>query len=502
MSKADLLTSVPAKRRGSRRRWLFVAVPVLLPVLLLAGVYFLIGHLADLELQDAQAEADRLDPGWRLDDLEGRRPEYADDDNSALQVFRIKSLIPNGWASKQPFNDLFTDLPAPHQLDAKQLQALRLEMARAAMAVAEARKLADLPHGRFPFQWAPDLISTTLNSHGARDVASLLQFDVLLLAQEGDLDAALRSIRGIVNAGRAIGDEPTLISQLVRLACRGVAIAGLERVLAQGEPSPAALADLQRLLEEEEAENLPLHGFRGERAGLDQLMANLQNGTVKMADVVGTGGMGLSKGEAFEIMLLSYSSSSRKYQRATLLRIMTEMVETAKLPPEQQPQRNGQLFQEVRNQHLLVRLFVPAVTKIAETNQRNLALMRCAIAALAAERYRRAHGNWPASLKALVGDGLLKQVPADSYDGAPLRYRLREDRVVIYSVAQDLEDNGGTFDNKSGTTKGTDLGFTLWNVAQRRLLPLPAAESAVPAPMPGEPDAAAASPPATKEPRP
>jgi hypothetical protein len=273
-----------------------------------------------------------------------------------------------------------------------------------------------------------------------------------------------------------------------------VAIASLERVLAQGEPSPAALADLQRLLEEEEAENLPLHGFRGERAGLDQLMANLQNGTVKIADVVGAGGMGLSKGEAFEIMLLSYSSSSRKYQRATLLRIMSEMVETARLPPEQQPQRTGQLFNEVRNQHLLVRLFVPAVTKITETNQRNLALLRCAIAAVAAERYRRAHGNWPASLEALVADGLLQRVPADSNDGAPLRYRVREDRVVLYSIGRDLEDNGGTFDNKSGMTKGTDLGFTLWNVSHRRLLPLPAAESPS-----GEPDTGPAPPPAAKE---
>jgi hypothetical protein len=494
MSEANVLIPAIPKKRDARRRWLFVTMLMLLPVLVLAGLYFLLGHLADVELQDAQAEADRLDPGWRLDELMQKRHEYADDDNSAVQVVRIQNLVPRGWAAQKEFNDLhLTDLPKPHQLDGTQLQALRQEMAKALTAVVEARKLADMPHGRFPLEWAPDTIHTILNSRDARAVASLLQLDVLLQTQEGDLDGALRSTCAIVNAGRSIGDEPTLISQLTRMACRGMAVGSLERVLAQGEPSPQALADLQRLLEEDEAENLPLRGARGERAGLDQLMANLQNGTVKVTDIVGPGGLGLTSGEALEVTLLTSASSSRKYQRATMLRLMNQMVEIAKLPPEQQMLRNEQLAGEIRTQRLLVRLFVPAIMKTSQSNQIDLAVLRSAIAALAAERYRRSQGRWPASLESLVGGGWLKQMPTDPYDGAPLRYRAHEDRVVIYSVAQDLEDNGGTFDNRLGWTKGTDLGFTLWNLAQRRLLPLPLAEPKGPSNGPGDtPDADAA----------
>jgi hypothetical protein len=505
MSEAHVLTPAPAKKRSSRRRWLFVAAFGLLPVFLLAGVYFTVGYLADVELQDALAEADRLDPGWRLDELLARRPEYTDDDNSAVQMLRVQSLIPSGWASKKEFNDLFEDLPRPHQLDTVQVKALREELAKAATAVTEARKLADLPHGRFPLEWTPDMFHTVLNSRVARDVAILLQFDVLSQAQEGDIDGALRSTRGIMNTGRSIGDEPLLISQLMRIGCWARALGCLERVLAQGEPPPEALADFQRLLEEDEAENLPLSGVRGERAGLDRLMANLENGTVRVGEFVGPQGLGLTQGEALEITLLSSASSSRKYQRAAMLRLMTRVVEMAKLPPEQQPQLQDQIVAETRNQHLLVRLLLPALTKISQQgNQINLALLRCAIAATAAERYRRAHGRWPASLDGLVADGLLKQVPTDPNDGAPLRYQLRKDRVVIYSVGMDLEDNGGTFDNRSGWSKGTDIGFTLWNVTQRRLLPLPAAEPpAAPPGQPGEgPDAGAAPPPGTKEPNP
>jgi hypothetical protein len=319
-------------------------------------------------------------------------------------------------------------------------------------------------------------LKTVLNTRDPQGVAGLLRYDALLLAQEGDLDGALRSTRGVVNAGRSIGDEPARVAQLVRMACRGVAVGSLERVLAQGEPALAGLADLQRLLEEDEAENLVLHGARGDRAVVNHLLENVQNGTVPMGDLLGPTGLGLSKREAFAASLLA-SAPSLESQRAGLLRFVTRVVETAKLPPEQQPQQVKRLDADIRNQAFLVQMIAPRGLKVTEANQRNLALLRCAIVALATERYRRAHNAWPASVEGLVADGLLKQVPTDPYDGAPLRNRVRDDRVVIYSVAQDLQDNGGTFDGKAGATKGTDVGFTLWNVSQRRLLPLPAAES-------------------------
>jgi hypothetical protein len=230
-----------------------------------------------------------------------------------------------------------------------------------------------------------------------------------------------------------------------------------------------------------------LCGRRGERAGMDHLMANMQNGTVKTADILGAAGLrlGLGNADVVELALVTYSPSNLKSQRADMLRLMTQLVEAAKLPPEEQPQTNKRLDIDVRSHGLLVRSLMPAIIKVAEANQRSLAVMRCAIAALAVERYRRAHGDWPASLSQLVADGLLKQMPTDPFDGAPLRYRRHDDRVVLYSIGMDLQDNGGTFDGKSGWTKGTDVGFTLWNVSQRRLLPLPAAEP--PAPALGEP---------------
>jgi hypothetical protein len=488
MSEANLLLApAPAKKRGSRRRWLVLAGVAAVTALLLASVYWYVGHAAERELQAAFAEADRLDPNWRLDDLEAGRTAYPARENAALQVLAVKRLLPVGWEAKYERDWLANDIPKQYQLDAKQRQALREMMAPVAEAVAEARKLADMPHGRFPIQYTPDWFGTTIKVQDARIVANLLQQDVLLLAQAGDAEAALRSVRAILFASRSIGDEPLSLSQWVRMACRALAVDSLERVLAQGEPSPEALAELQQLLENEEQEDLLLYAFRGERAGLEHLLAGMQTGQVRPALLNGVG-LTNSRAEGMAAGFALYSPGSLKTQRAALLRCMTQAVEAARLPVEQQQEKFDQIVAELRDQGILVRLLTPADAKQVEGNRRRVAQMRCAIAAVAAERYRRTHGDWPASLDALVADGLLKQVPADPYDEAPLRYHVRDDRILIYSIGTDREDNGGTFDNKAGSTRGTDVGFTLWNVSQRRLPPLPAAEPPAPPPGPKEPD--------------
>jgi hypothetical protein len=64
-------------------------------------------------------------------------------------------------------------------------------------------------------------------------------------------------------------------------------------------------------------------------------------------------------------------------------------------------------------------------------------------------------------------------VPVDPYDGQPLRYKLKQDGVVIYSVGHDGVDNGGNINRDRNLDVGVDQGFSLWNVGARRQPPLP-----------------------------
>src|SRR5207248_1037136 len=108
--------------------------------------------------------------------------------------------------------------------------------------------------------------------------------------------------------------------------------------------------------------------------------------------------------------------------------------------------------------------FAPA----AAEEQRSLARLRCALAAVAAERFRLRNGQWPADFAALERGGYLEQTPLDPYDGAPLRWRRLADGVVIYCVGPDGKDNGGALGSAGGAGDGTDVGFRLWDPPHRR----------------------------------
>jgi len=65
------------------------------------------------------------------------------------------------------------------------------------------------------------------------------------------------------------------------------------------------------------------------------------------------------------------------------------------------------------------------------------------IAALALERYRLRHGQYPDTLAILLPE-YLKQLPQDPWDGRPLRYRLKPDgSFTLWSVGIDGKDDGG-----------------------------------------------------------
>jgi hypothetical protein len=118
----------------------------------------------------------------------------------------------------------------------------------------------------------------------------------------------------------------------------------------------------------------------------------------------------------------------------------------------------------------ITRLLMPAVSKLGAGFRRQHAEVRCLIAALAAERYRRAHGRWPESLAQLTPQ-LLGEVPLDPYDGKPLRFKRLAVGVLVYSVGPDEADDGGVLDPESPGRPGSDTGVRLWDLPQRRQPP-------------------------------
>jgi type II secretory pathway pseudopilin PulG len=505
---SDPLPSPAAPPVRLRRRWPYIVALPALVILMGIGVYVYLIVSAESELRAAITETDRLDPRWRLEDVEADRTVVPEAENSAALAIAAKQQLPNPWPfwdappgaqdpadagpKRQALQESFRDLEPQRQLTDEQTTALRTAMATAAAALSEARKLADRSEGRYSITYRADWIGTLMpHVQEAREIAAVLSYDALMRAQDKDPDGPLASCRGMLNGGRSIGDEPNLIAQLVRISCRGIATRQAERVLAQGEPSEDALRRFQELLEKEEPEPLLLIAVRGERAGMDRLMGTIQSGKTKMSarDLFITARFGEQSAPSFGDDLTLWTPGSYKSQRAAMLRYMNRAVELAKLPAEQRHAPFQQLEATLKDQPVLVRLLVPAMSKVSDFAQRSQAQLRCAIVAVAAERYRLAKGPWPGTLDVLKEAGYVRGTMSDPYDGQPLRWLRLDDGVEVYSIGPDGEDNGGKMDRQNPTAPGTDLGYRLWDVAKRRQPPVPS--EPLPEPKEKEPPAGA-----------
>jgi hypothetical protein len=429
----------------------------------------------DEELRAARAEADKLDPGWRIKDLEAKRKKYPDAQNGALCVSKAYSLMPKDWKFDVSVQLSRLRRVPPQQLISRdEAEALADGLDEVRDAITEARRLTRLPNGHHPIKIGEDTLPTTSDHCPAAGILStLLAGDSARRAQGGDLEGALVSCRAALNAARSLGDEAGL-AQIPRASGVRNSVLALERILAQGQLPAQLLAETQQRFEEESRHAMFLIMLRGERAFTDWYLGGLRTKTGKAVKAVDSDTWkGLpGKGEKEKTEALA-RLAARSHAHA--LRYRTRQVEIAKLPAHQWKVRlkalqagNDGLPKEVAR---LVSVNLPNCPAIC---QHHLAVTRCAAAGLAVERFRLANGRWPKSLEELQPK-YLRQVPRDPFDGRQLRYRRTEEGVAVFSVGENEKDDGKIVIPFHQPGEAVDYGFQLWDVKKRRQ---PAKESA------------------------
>jgi hypothetical protein len=460
--------------RKPPRRWLFW-LKRLGKILLLAFVVLAIRqawhhHEVTKKLDEALAEMDRAELGWRLNEIEAAREQVPEDENSARVVVAANQLLPRQWPLPE-FDERFNHLAPQEQLAPEDFIELKKVLELVQPALEEARKLASMPRGRHRISYKRPAFDTLLKDQAeGRRVNRLLVLDVLRFDQEKDLKRAMLLCRAVLNSARALGDEPMAVSQLVRTAGVVAACWAAERALAQGEPPVEEMIAFRQLLDREDAFPDLIITARGERACDQETFDALESGDAPISSLADR------KQPDLKERIFGFIFRDRiRDERPTMLAMMNRWVSIANLPSHEQAEAEQQFHQEVRNlpdTAILTRLLLPALTRLGEASRRKHAFSRCTIIALASERYRRDHGGWPESIDKLCPK-YLDTVPLDPFDGQPLRYRRLADGVVIYSVGQDGIDDGGNLDREHMTQSGVDIGIRLWDVAHRRQSPRP-----------------------------
>lgn len=92
--------------------------------------------------------------------------------------------------------------------------------------------------------------------------------------------------------------------------------------------------------------------------------------------------------------------------------------------------------------------YAPRLEMLSQVMASAAARQTCTNVGLAAQRYRLRHGRLPTSL-GVIEPNLFGKLPdgtvllIDPFDGQPLRFKLNELRLVIYSVGMNQTDEGG-----------------------------------------------------------
>jgi hypothetical protein len=414
------------------------------------------------DLLNVVAELDRTDPGWRLEQIEAARKVIPDDTNGAQQVRKVVALLRSArWPSREMTERKSFAAGPPARLSAEDEAFLRAELGKVSDARSEAQKLTAFPDGRLHVVWGRTGMDISMNEQQEiRNVAELLRWDATLRAQEGDVSGALRSCRCVLHCGRVIGDEPIHVSQLVRIALANMAVSMAERALAQGEADDAELSALQSLLEAE-AEHPRLRIMaRALRGAMHWTLSAIAAGDFTPAEYARK-----LPPKQRDLVEAWPTGPTIRAAHAQVLREMTRWVEITGRPlPEQR-----RLTEEWERAQppVVKRLLSSFAAGWSTLYPRFQAALDSSRAALAVERYRRARGDWPGDLAALV-PAFCKEVPKGPYDGQPLRYRRVANGVVVYSVGPDLTDDRGNLAGSRVRVDGTDIGFRLWDVEKRR----------------------------------
>ena len=268
---------------------------------------------------------------------------------------------------------------------------------------------------------------------------SLYELRAFLELADGNEDAALESILALIKLSRTLEHNPVLVAEMVRVAVLTLAQRPTIAFLEHGNLSDEALRRITDTLVALDRED-----------GLHRVLFNERVYSIAM---VGLEIPGLSPPPGPMPETWPAQMQSGPFTKQIILGpLLTSraMIEAARKPF---PQKLGAL-RDTRHVGTLGEILVHAFTHAAVLEARSLAELRAVRIAIACELHRRKTGSLPDTLPDVDGQTLL-----DPFDGKPMKFKRDGDALLIYSVGEDGQDNGGAIDRADDGKPPPDCGF-------------------------------------------
>lgn len=320
-------------------------------------------------------------------------------------------------------------------------------------AIADLRQASRLPDSRFPLSYDRDEPSGILLPHLASLKAATLTLELRTSAelQAGQAAAAFADAKLMIYLAGAVRTEPFLISQLVRMAQVDIALQPVYEGLAAHQWSDAQLADLDSELGKVDFVadyRTVMHAELAFSIREMEYMRRARNFAALDYNIDGQTQQPPAFALISELVPAGFFYQSERQLARLQLEYILPMVDVDKriISPGLVRQYGLAATNDFNSRGLtgvLPRMSLPSLVNCTEKFARAQARVDLARTAVALERYRLAHGEYPATLDSLTPQ-FLTAVPHDIVNGQQLHYRLTSDgQFVLYSVGWNETDDGG-----------------------------------------------------------
>ncbi|MCJ7777248.1 MAG: hypothetical protein MUP16_02895, partial [Sedimentisphaerales bacterium] len=313
-----------------------------------------------------------------------------------------------------------------------------------------------------------------------RRLAYSLRWRAYLCAEKGRYEEAFNDIKSCYRFGQHFRGDKTLVEQLVGIAIEAMAVQAIRDIISQYQIDPAALATLQKDLEQITTdENFKVSLTTEKLFILDEVQRCFT------ADRIGGGHLYLQRVASFiaggkpepfnekfwPILLRALFTHPNKEQTLEAGNKFYDYAQemTTQTPAKirtEHPDLNEE-FKRITKGNLLLELLAPAFQRIIEISFRCKTDVEATLTIIAIWRYRQKKGAYPENLKELVTSGYIQELPIDSFSDKPLVYKKSGDDFILYSVGPNCVDDGGQSgkDDKGRPKLWADNGdAVLWPV--------------------------------------
>lgn len=289
-----------------------------------------------------------------------------------------------------------------------------------------------------------------------RDLAGLLSADATVARQARDGTRALRDIHSILGLSRQLGENASLLAALVSLAIYEKALDQVELtlredpslisredwlVLASRLSTPKVAGDVISFnIERTAFEDMLQRSFTDDGSGRGRLTA------AGFDYFIGAPGQKPARWTKIFEPTAGLVVASRQKLQAEYNRLADRAAANLKLPMRDTDWQTDEYGQsQLRKDRSLapVWLATPSYPRSQAAAERTLGRRDGVVIGIALELHHREHGDYPRDLGALIPP-LLTAVPADRISGEPLRYRMVDDRPLVYSVGANRKDDRGS----------------------------------------------------------